>query len=281
MAPDEPFSLNLPAIRYEPDDEVTGPADALLPVSSPSPPPPDASTKRLRPRLVILLTLALVSTSGLLAWKSSSGPSSTAPPYRQYPQEIEDEIWLVQPSQVAAWLATNPPNEGRIPFQPDVYPPLLPLRPLAPTLSVKKFSHECADSWITRGELCPELAGAWSGDNAPRIDVVSTWTNGSAAEPLSLWREAVSDSLPASRKRLVKKAKGAAIAKHFRCVQISRSREDTPQSCDLTNLSLIGPRSDHDELRHSLRSVMNAFDSSAVRALHLVVGDAPSCAPSD
>ncbi|KAL8287473.1 hypothetical protein RQP46_003331 [Phenoliferia psychrophenolica] len=241
-------SINLPLMssiqRYEAEDDSESADQPLLPTFTPSPPPPPSPTKRSRPRLALLVLLAAGSTAGgLLAWRTSaSGVSPSATSYR-WPQEEESEH-LVQPSEVTSWLATHPHNNGTIPFSPAIYPPLLPLRPLAPTLSVKGFSPECADKWISQGELCPELSGAWGAGRGPRIDVAWTWTNGSAAERMSDWRQAVSDKL--GSRSLAERAPGASVAKHFR-----------------------------------LRSILKAFDPASLRALHLIVGDAPACAPSD
>lgn len=39
-------------------------------------------------------------------------------------------------------------------------------------------------------------------------------------------------------------------------------------------------RSDHDELRYSIRSIVSAFPTSTLRVLHLIVGDSPFSSPA-
>ncbi|KAM0756536.1 hypothetical protein T439DRAFT_309018 [Meredithblackwellia eburnea MCA 4105] len=288
-------------LRYEHDEDNASPNDALLPSidrvqqSKHTTDPPACNTALVSHwRLVILVSLALAATTGLFVWKSDlfnkpEGQQSAA----QHPQSSQFDIPPSSPSDslnlsstslsfedqqqlspeevaVQTWLASNPHSQGIVPFDSAAFSPLLPTHPLEPTVSVKGWSRSCSDQWIAQGVVCDSMRDSWNSQGQPsspvRLDVVWTWTNGSETERITPWREFVSDLVGRSR-RLVKRqrtlpplppvkmlAKGADMKQHFR---------------------------DHDELRHSIRSILAAFSPSSLRALHLVVGDAPACRPDD
>ena len=63
----------------------------------------------------------------------------------------------------------------------------------------KAFSGECLDQWISKGTLCPSFPAVPLAADS-RIDVITSWTNGS--DPLLLnWRKAVSERLRGSWSR--------------------------------------------------------------------------------
>lgn len=117
-----------------------------------------------------------------------------------------------------------------------------------PTLSETFFTPECAETWIAAGTLCNQMSkGKIPQDmrNALKLSIVHTWVNGSDPR-LHAWKEAaVKDQRPATM--VGKKFPGEA-ARHFR---------------------------DHNELVHSLRSVMHSIRQEEVADFHLVTGDLP------
>lgn len=203
-----------PLAEYDSDDDTHPllPSSLIGLASKPT-------VRRSPLRLALVLTLALVVTATVrLAWTSTGTPDlarSLSPPSSPTPTLHEEHG--VPPSAAAQWLTSHTNTEGTIPFSRALYTPLVPLRALEPTLSIKGFSDECLEGWIADGQLCPALEGHWKGAGAPRLDVVWTWVNGSEAELLSTWRSEVSAQVGA--KRMVKRAAGAAIKKHFRFVR--------------------------------------------------------------
>ena len=121
---------------------------------------------------------------------------------------------------------------------------------LIPTRSQRVISLECADLWISRGQVCPSLRSTLSsalerGDNGA-VDVLWTWINGS--DPyLTPVRDAASAAYKPLKSASGKAAVGAA-ARHFR---------------------------DHDELRFSMRSAFEYLPSELVRKYHLFTSSLP------
>lgn len=215
MESEEQIGLQ-PLSGYDSDDD--GDTLPLLPSSLPLPVKP--TLKRSPVRIALLVALALAVTASVF-WKSTAPPEEpwdlvAASP--SYPIPSLDDEQGFPPSAVSQWLASHSNTEGTIPFSPAAFPALLPLRALEATLSTKGFSTECLDGWIADGQLCPALKGHWKGGRAPRVDVAWTWVNGSEAELLSTWRGEVSAQV--GRKRMVKRALGAAVKKHFRFVRL-------------------------------------------------------------
>lgn len=117
-----------------------------------------------------------------------------------------------------------------------------------PTLTETFFTPECADAWIATGTLCDQIAkGKLTQEmqNALKLSVVYTWVNGSDSR-LNAWKKAVVNG---HRTAITagKKIPGDAT-RHFR---------------------------EHDELVHSLRSVMDSLRLEEVEDFHLVTTDLP------
>ena len=152
-------------------------------------------------------------------------------------------------SHTQLWLLnqTTDSNMGAIPFAPEMYTAAIPFRALeAPSTVLAEPG--CADAWVARRELCAALRGRWARpEDKPQLDVVWTWVNGSQNEFLTPWRAKVSSEIGEGLVHRSTRSLGGAVAKHFR---------------------------DHDELRYSIRSVVTAFPTHALRKLHLLVGDA-------
>ncbi|GAA5964404.1 hypothetical protein JCM21900_006418 [Sporobolomyces salmonicolor] len=105
---------------------------------------------------------------------------------------------------------------------------------------------ECAEAWVEKGELCEDVRDVLGERGA--VDVLWTYTNGS--DPLlRTWRAEVTGMLSGRVRPGVAKVREAQTARHFR---------------------------EHDELRYSMRSVLQAFAPSAVRKIHLLTADIPT-----
>ncbi|KPV78309.1 uncharacterized protein RHOBADRAFT_50790 [Rhodotorula graminis WP1] len=101
----------------------------------------------------------------------------------------------------------------------------------------------CADEWVEEGRLC-ELGGS----GHEQVDLVWTWTNGS--DPLlRRWRAEVTGTLAGRVRPGVARVRDRKASHHFR---------------------------EHDELRYSLRSAVQAFEPRALGKLHLVSTDLPA-----
>lgn len=84
---------------------------------------------------------------------------------------------------------TAPRHEAVIAFTMKPSAALLRPRPLLPALS-RGFPPACVDAWVARQDVCDDLRGYWDA-SPPQVDVVWTWTNGSAGEEkMTAWREA-------------------------------------------------------------------------------------------
>ncbi|GAA5889998.1 hypothetical protein JCM5296_003673 [Sporobolomyces johnsonii] len=104
----------------------------------------------------------------------------------------------------------------------------------------------CAEAWVENGELCEGLRDELGEESA--VDVLWTYTNGS--DPLlRTWRAEVTGMLSGRVRPGVATVREAKTARHFR---------------------------EHDELRYSVRSVVQAFAPSAVRKIHLLTADVPA-----
>ncbi|TNY17178.1 hypothetical protein DMC30DRAFT_357508 [Rhodotorula diobovata] len=160
-------------------------------------------------------------------------------------------------------------NEGVVPFPSSLYSPVYRPRPLEHTLTTLSFasSPRCLERYIATGEVCSSFNGRWADEaTRPKVDAIWTWVNGSSAELLTRWREAAAAEETRGRGRRLRRWLGrkvgalrrrlgeAAVARHFR---------------------------EHDELRFSVRSVLQSLGSATLSTLHLVVGDSPLCSPAD
>ncbi|GAA5842285.1 hypothetical protein JCM9279_005333 [Rhodotorula babjevae] len=158
-------------------------------------------------------------------------------------------------------------NKGVLPFDTSSidprHHPLPPEHPL--TTSSFASSTSCLERYIATGDVCTAYDGRWADETArPKLDVVWTWVNGSSAELMTRWREeAQQESAARSRVRrwasrtamaVRKRLGGAAVLRHFR---------------------------EHDELRFSIRSVVQSLGASSLSTLHLVVGDTRTSSPAD
>ncbi|GAA5862843.1 hypothetical protein JCM8547_006567 [Rhodosporidiobolus lusitaniae] len=154
-------------------------------------------------------------------------------------------------------------NTGVIPFSSLAYSPLYRPSPLQHPLTTFDWpSPSCLEQYVATGELCSEAEKYWTGERAPKLDVMWTWVNGSSAEPMAEWRKKVSDEVGRSKraKRFVvettrkiwRRAAGASVVRHFR---------------------------EHDELRFSIRSILSCLPLSALSTLHIVASDTPAYSP--
>ncbi|GAA5909159.1 hypothetical protein JCM8208_003392 [Rhodotorula glutinis] len=103
----------------------------------------------------------------------------------------------------------------------------------------------CAVEWVEQGRLCEELGGRYGHE---QVDLVWTWTNGS--DPLlRRWRAEVTGTLAGRVRPGVARVRDRKASHHFR---------------------------EHDELRYSVRSALEAFEPLALGKLHLVSTDLPA-----
>ncbi|BGP29032.1 hypothetical protein JCM10296v2_000768 [Rhodotorula toruloides] len=149
-------------------------------------------------------------------------------------------------------LNTSNANVGFIPFPSTLYDPVLRPKPLEHTLSTEGWTPGCLERYIASGVFCDDLNGRWT-DKLLKLDVIWTWVNGSSADLMTNWRNRVA-AAAGWRKwlRRAVQAGAAAVVKHFR---------------------------EHDELRYSIRSAIEAIPDSSLSTLHLVVGDTPAYSP--
>ncbi|GAA5983287.1 hypothetical protein JCM11641_002250 [Rhodosporidiobolus odoratus] len=154
-------------------------------------------------------------------------------------------------------------NNGVIPFPSVAYSALYRPPTLQHPLSTFNWpSLSCLDEWVSSSELCVNASRYWAGENAPKIDVVSSWVNGSSAEIMADWRKKVSDEVGRLEKvkrahgetsrHLQKRAAGSSVVRHFR---------------------------EHDELRFSIRSILSSLPQSRLSTVHLIVSDTPAYSP--
>ncbi|GAA6005569.1 hypothetical protein JCM10207_005253 [Rhodosporidiobolus poonsookiae] len=252
----------------EDDDEQHGDAEPLLPQYLPRSPNLDAEAKGRRPssRLGAASALLLTGVGALLFVFLGRGVTPSLPSFLGDsadlpPSSVVDETSPTSPQLYL--LDPTHPNEGVIPFPSSLYSPLYRPAPLVHPLSTANWpSAACLAQYVASGTLCAAATGHWEGDNAPKMDVMWTWVNGSGVEPMAAWRTKVSAKvgLRARMKRWAgkaaqavrKRAPGASVLRHFR---------------------------EHDELRYSIRSAVSSFPHSTLSTLHLVVGDTPAYLP--
>ncbi|GAA5838331.1 hypothetical protein JCM9279_003202 [Rhodotorula babjevae] len=109
----------------------------------------------------------------------------------------------------------------------------------------ERVDAACADEWVEEGRLCAGLGGSYG---AAQVDLVWTWTNGS--DPLlRRWRAEVTGTLAGRVRPGVARVRDRKVSHHFR---------------------------EHDELRYSLRSALEALEPLALGKLHLVSTDLPA-----
>ncbi|GAA6011072.1 hypothetical protein JCM11491_005927 [Sporobolomyces phaffii] len=107
-----------------------------------------------------------------------------------------------------------------------------------------RCSDECVESWVAEGEVCRD----WPRGDARQVDAVWTYSNGS--DPLlSVWRAEVTAMLTGSVSRGISTVRAAKRARHFR---------------------------EHDELRYSIRSVLDSFAPGSLSKLHILTTDLPA-----
>ncbi|SCV72845.1 BQ2448_4382 [Microbotryum intermedium] len=205
---------------------------------------------------------------------------------------------------VAKFLSTPRFNDGVVPFSPDLYDALLTPRPLRKTIAQKAFSSLCADVWVSTGELCQSTEDRWR-DKPAQMDALWTWVNGSSDDPSAAWRAKVSDEIGfgTGSKAVPLRPKLTAptppsltglprVGAPYRAMgsryPYSEQQEAPNHLAPRTAFSrarrafgaaVVRHFREHDELRHSIRSVVASFGPSALKHLHLVVNDEPSLTP--
>ncbi|GAA6043535.1 hypothetical protein JCM8097_001208 [Rhodosporidiobolus ruineniae] len=151
------------------------------------------------------------------------------------------------------------PSPGFLPFSPPASfgsPPthlshptsLLGLSRLPPS-----SRWACLDAWVARGQLCPDLEGRFEPGKPDevKLDVIWTWVNGTDERMRAVMEEAGREMKEEEEK--AGRENAAGVLRHFR---------------------------EHDELRHSIRSVLSSLPPSSLSAFHLVAGDVPSSSSS-
>ncbi|GAA6035380.1 hypothetical protein JCM8097_008846 [Rhodosporidiobolus ruineniae] len=245
--------------------DQSDPTAPLLPQYRPSSPPP-TQRKKSNSRCLFLLA-ALFSSLGLAVTGSVLLVRLSRRSWRltelAFAVGADNASNPLYPTRLFLQNGSNL-NLGVVPFSSAAFSPLLPPPALHPTLSTTDWpSPACLEQFVSSGELCSSARRHWTGSQAPKVDVVWTWVNGSSAELMAEWREKASDEV--GRFALVRRrvgevvtavwrrASGASVARHFR---------------------------EHDELRFSIRSVLASLPLSTLSTLHLVVGDTPAYSPS-
>ncbi|GAA5926996.1 hypothetical protein JCM3775_007099 [Rhodotorula graminis] len=224
-------------------------------------------------RIAVLVIASLVPvgiTASLFAATSSCSTAKASRPYES--EALSSSMPRLNtsfaPSLAQQYLA-NPEsvNDGVLPFDSTAFDPLYRPVPLEHPLSTSSFasSASCFERYIATGTICTAYDGRWTDEAArPKLDAVWTWVNGSSAELMTSWREeAAQEGARRSRVRrwtrramraVRRRLRGAAVLRHFR---------------------------EHDELRFSVRSVVQSLGASSLSTLHLVVGDTWAFSPAD
>ncbi|KDE04057.1 hypothetical protein MVLG_05496 [Microbotryum lychnidis-dioicae p1A1 Lamole] len=198
---------------------------------------------------------------------------------------------------VAEFLSIPCINDGVVPFSPNLYDPLLPPRPYQKTVAQKAFSSVCADIWVSTGELCQSAEDQWA-DQPLQMDALWTWVNGSSEDPSAAWRAKVSDEIGFGTETKVVPAKPILAAPapphptsqsipgapdRARGSRLPAEQPGAPERFSRAKRALgatvVRHFREHDELRHSIRSVVASFGARTLKQLHLVVNDEPSLTP--
>lgn len=208
---------------YEPlEEDITSPAAFLLP-SHHRASPATARSKTPSRRILLLVAFTLFSTSFVFAYTVARSRYSSD--HEDLHDAKEEVIYLnssrtTEPPPSTPWLASPAAasNLGVIPFSSANFSPLLPLRPLAITDSLRPFSPICLDMWLSQGTVCKELLGKWGeGGEKLEMDVIWTWSNGSQDELMSEWRNQASDeSAPSFVQGTFTPVKVSKVAAQFR-----------------------------------------------------------------
>ncbi|KZP14786.1 hypothetical protein FIBSPDRAFT_959374 [Athelia psychrophila] len=148
--------------------------------------------------------------------------------------------------------APAPPNSGWRPFSPSTSAAESAQTERA-TLSQTYFAPEgCLEAWIAQGVLCPALLSpAHRAAHAAelKMSVVHTWVNGSSAALLTAKDAAYLEAHPPKEKESrAPKSKVGDAGRHFR---------------------------DHNELVHSLRSVISSVGKAQIDGMHMLTTDLP------
>ncbi|KPV78673.1 uncharacterized protein RHOBADRAFT_41217 [Rhodotorula graminis WP1] len=224
-------------------------------------------------RIAVLVIASLVPvgiTASLFAATSSCSTAKASRPYES--EALSSSMPRLNtsfaPSLAQQYLADpESVNDGVLPFDSTAFDPLYRPVPLEHPLSTSSFasSASCFERYIATGTICTAYDGRWTDEAArPKLDAVWTWVNGSSAELMTSWREeAAQEGARRSRVRrwtrramraVRRRLRGAAVLRHFR---------------------------EHDELRFSVRSVVQSLGASSLSTLHLVVGDTWAFSPAD
>jgi hypothetical protein len=214
---------------------------------------------RLRPRLVLLL--AIFFLLGVI-WHTRDLTYVSRVPWPIFGQGhdsgVEEELAVDRPQICRIQYETGGGNTtytclGR---RPEKLPPPNPPGGGRP-VHIPMPAH-CIDAHFAKGEPCSSMP-----NTPPKLDVVWIWANGS--DPL--FRYAITDALdllpPSGAKAKVSLKSGAKL---YRSVHRSESYGS------YRTLLTRCPYRDHDELRYSLRSVLQHFSSHAGK-FHLLTTD--------
>ncbi|SCZ92054.1 BZ3500_MvSof-1268-A1-R1_Chr5-3g08306 [Microbotryum saponariae] len=214
--------------------------------------------------------------------------------YNQSPAALNESR-----ESAAEFLSIPRINDGVVPFSPNLYDPLLPPRPYQKAVAQKAFSSVCADIWVSTGELCQSAEDQWA-DQPLQMDALWTWVNGSNEDPSAAWRAKVSDEIGFGTGTKVVPAKPildapappdpmsqsmAGAPDRARGSRLPAEQQGAPERERVSRAkrafgaTVVRHFREHDELRHSIRSVVASFGASTLKHLHLVVNDEPSLTP--
>lgn len=203
-----------------------------------------ARTLLRKSRRILVVTVAIVAVALYSAFRyvSRSGYFDT--------KRLQPQLWSY--SRINATDNIWPPHDPiYLVFEPP--PPSSANKSLQLT---HRLPSDCIDSFFASGKICSLL------DPDPPLDVVWTWVNGSD----KLLQESMSDA--AQKEHHEPKSTSRSDTQFFRWVD---SRLHIP-----TQQYFIGR--DHDELRHSIRSVLKHFRKHT-NHMHIVTSDFPVAIP--
>ena len=224
------------------------------------------------------------SASETFSMRENEVFSRPAPPFNDSTSLSLAQQFLHDPTSI---------NKGVLPFDSTSFSPRYRPFALEHPLSTSSFaaSSSCLAHYIATGDVCTTYDERWVNEaSRPKLDVVWTWVNGSSAELMTRWRDAAQQEGSARSRvrrwasraaRAVKEPlRGAAVLRHFRCVH-GPPRPSSPfRPRPAHSLTLVlSPCSEHDELRFSIRSVVQSLGASSLSTLHLVVGDTRASSP--